>query len=163
MADVFISHLEWSGASKGPTRDPATFSRDLTVVVHTVTVPMSAAPAYRGDPARVNPEQLFIASLSACQALTYLFLAARHGVAVTAYTDDAEGRLGLLDGTMRMVKVTLRPHIALEAGADEAAARALIEKAHRECFIANSVSTPVAIEPTFERARDSIATTMETP
>ena len=108
MADVFISHLDWTGAGKGPTRDPATFSRDLQVSVDAVTLPMSSAPSYRGDPSRANPEQLFVASISACQALTYLFLAAKNGVAVISYTDDAEGRLGMVDGKMRMSRVTLR-------------------------------------------------------
>lgn len=109
MADVFISHLEWTGPAKGPTRDPATFSRDLNLTVDAITLPMSSAPSYRGDPSRANPEQLFVASLSACQALTYLFLAAKNGVAVVGYTDDAEGRLGVAEGKIRMSRVTLRP------------------------------------------------------
>jgi organic hydroperoxide reductase OsmC/OhrA len=64
MADVFISHLEWTGAAKGATHDPVTFSRELTVSVDAITLPMSSAPGYRGDPSRANPEQLFVASLS---------------------------------------------------------------------------------------------------
>jgi organic hydroperoxide reductase OsmC/OhrA len=152
MADVFIAHLEWTGAAKGSTRDPATFSRDLDVSIDPIKFPMSSAPSYRGDPSRANPEQLFVASLSACQALTYLFLAAKNGVPVVAYSDDAEGRLGLVDGKFRMSRVTLRPHITLEAGANETRARELVDKAHRDCFIANSVSTSVEIAPTFELA-----------
>jgi organic hydroperoxide reductase OsmC/OhrA len=149
MADVFISHLDWTGAAKGPTADPATFSRDLAVSVDAITLPMSSAPSYRGDPSRANPEQLLVASISACQALTYLFLAAKHGVTVVGYTDDAEGRLGIVEGKMRMSRVTLRPRITLDPGADESRARALVAKAHQGCFIGNSVSTPIEIEPTF--------------
>jgi organic hydroperoxide reductase OsmC/OhrA len=149
MADVFTSHLEWTGAAKGATHDPVTFSRELTVSVDAITLPMSSAPGYRGDPSRANPEQLFVASLSACQALTYLFLAAKNGVQVVGYTDDAEGRLGLVDGKIRMSRVTLRPRIALEPGANEARARELVTRAHRDCFVANSVSTPIEITPTF--------------
>jgi organic hydroperoxide reductase OsmC/OhrA len=149
VADVFVSRLVWSGAAKGPTSDPTTFSRDLDVTIGPAAMAMSAAPGFRGDAARVNPEQLFVASLSACQALTYLFLAARHGVAVVGYTDDAEGRLGVSDGKMRVSRVLLRPRIALAEGAAEATARALVEKAHADCFIANSTNTPVHIEPTF--------------
>ena len=152
MADVFRCHLDWSGAAKGPTRDATTFSRDLDVTAGAVALPMSAAPGFRGDASRANPEELFVASLSACQALTYLFLAAKHGVAVTGYSDDAEGRLGLADGKMRVSRVTLRPRITLAAGANEATARELVEKAHGDCFIANSTTTPVQIEPTFEFA-----------
>lgn len=150
LAEAFVSHLEWTGAASGPTRDPATFSRDLGVSFGTIAIPMSSAPSYRGDPSRANPEQLFVASVSSCQALTYLFLAAKHGVAVVAYTDDAEGRLGMVDGRMRMSGVTLRPRITLSAGTNESQARELVIKAHAGCFIANSVSTPIEIAPTFE-------------
>jgi organic hydroperoxide reductase OsmC/OhrA len=150
VADVFRCHLDWSGAAKGPTRDPVSFSRDLDVTAGSVALPMSAAPGFRGDASRANPEELFVASLSACQALTYLFLAAKHGVAVTGYTDDAEGRLGLSDGKMRVSRVTLRPRITLADPASEATARELVEKAHGDCFIANSTTTPVLIEPVFE-------------
>jgi organic hydroperoxide reductase OsmC/OhrA len=148
MADVFVTHLDWTGAARGPARDPATFSRDLALSVAGLAIPMSSAPGYRGDPARVNPEQLFVASLSACQALTYLFLAAKHGVAVAGYSDEAEGRLGIVEGRIRMARVTLHPRITLDAGADEARARELVSRAHDGCFVANSVATPVEIEPT---------------
>ena len=157
MADVFISHLDWTGAIKGATRDPSTFSRDLEVSLAAVTLPMSSAPDYRGDASRANPEQLFVAALSACQALTYLFLAAKNGIGVIGYTDDAEGRLGPVDGRVRMSHVTLRPRIVLEAGANEARARELVTKAHEGCFIANSVATPVDIVPTFAFVETPVA------
>jgi organic hydroperoxide reductase OsmC/OhrA len=150
MADVFRCHLDWSGAAKGGTRDATTFSRDLDVTAGSIAVPMSAAPGFRGDASRANPEELFVASLSACQALTYLFLAAKHGVVVIAYADDAEGRLGLSEGRMRVSRVVLRPRITLAERASEPAARELVEKAHGDCFIANSTTTPVHIEPTFQ-------------
>ena len=149
MTDVFMAHVEWTGANKGPTRDPATFSRDLNLALEAITLPMSAAPGYRGDPSRANPEQLFVAAISACHALTYLFLAAKNGVPVVSYTDDAEGHLGIVEGKIRMSRVILRPRITLEAGGNDTRARELVTKAHAGCFVANSVSTPVNIEPTF--------------
>jgi organic hydroperoxide reductase OsmC/OhrA len=158
MADVFVTRLDWTGAASGPARDPATFSRELALSVAGIDIPMSSAPGYRGDAARVNPEQLFVASLSACQALTYLFLAAKNGVVVAGYIDDAEGRLAVVDGRVRMSRVILRPRITLVAGADDTRARELVGKAHDGCFIANSVSTPVEIEPTFVFA-EAAATT----
>jgi peroxiredoxin-like protein len=152
MAEVFVSHLDWSGAMKGPARDPATFSRDLDVSFGAITLQMSAAQGYRGDATRANPEQLLVASLSACQALTYLYLAARNGISVVRYADDAEGHLALVDGKIRMARVKLRPAITMEGGANTEKARQLVEKAHQECFIANSVSTRVEIESSFEFA-----------
>ena len=159
MAEAFTCHLVWSGAAAGPTLDANRFSRDLAVsfdggggAAPPPAIAMSAAAAYKGDGSRLNPEVLFVSSLSSCQALTYLFLAARAGVAVTAYTDDAEGHLGIVDGKMRVSRVTLRPSITLAEGADQANAEALVEKAHEQCFISSSVTTRLTIEPTFQRA-----------
>jgi organic hydroperoxide reductase OsmC/OhrA len=149
MAEAFVSHLEWTGAGKGPTLDTA-FSRDLNVTLGATALPMSSAPGFQGDASRVNPEQLFVASLSACHALTYLFLAARNGVAVTNYADDAEGWLEMTGGKLTMSRVRLRPRITLADGTDEVKARELTAKAHRNCFIANSVTTHVEVDPTFE-------------
>ncbi|HEY1304258.1 MAG TPA: OsmC family protein [Vicinamibacterales bacterium] len=152
MAHSFTSHLEWTGAGKGPTRDPISFSRDLRVSIGATTLEMSSAPSFRGDAVRANPEQLFVASLSACQALTYLFAAARNGIAVVGYSDEAEGWLEPTGRTMHMSRVTLRPHIVLRDGADAARARELVDTAHAQCFIGRSVTTHVVIEPKVEFA-----------
>lgn len=149
MTETFTTHLDWTGAAKGATRDTATFSRDLALAAAGISLPMSSAPGFKGDATRLNPELLFVGALSACQALTYLFLAARKQIVVTAYVDDAEGVLEMVEGKARMSRVTLRPGITLEAGSDESVARALVAKAHDGCFIANSVTTAVTIEPVF--------------
>lgn len=143
----FTTRLIWSGAEHGPTLDVATYSREIEAWLGERMLPMSAAPQFAGDVTRTNPEQLFVASVSSCHALTYLFLAARHGVGVVSYEDEAIGRLEMSDGIMRMVRVTLRPHIVLQPGADEARARALVQQAHRGCFIANSVVTTIEVLP----------------
>jgi organic hydroperoxide reductase OsmC/OhrA len=148
MTHVFFSHLDWSGAVKGGTRDVATLDRDLDVTIDGTTVPMSSAPAFGGNPLRVNPEQLYVASLSACHALTFLFLAARSHILVTGYTDDAIGELATVEGKMRMSTVTLRPQITLDPSASAERARTLVDAAHRQCFIGNSVSAMVSVEPT---------------
>jgi organic hydroperoxide reductase OsmC/OhrA len=158
MSHIFLSQLDWAGAATGPTRDAATFSRDLNVRIGPFTLPMSSAPAFGGDPARGNPEQLFVASLSACQALTYLYFAAKNDIAVVGYSDDALGHLEMVGRRMRMARVVLRPQIVLEQGADLALARALVERAHASCFIANSVTTTVKIEPTVRFAQAAVAT-----
>jgi organic hydroperoxide reductase OsmC/OhrA len=79
--------------------------------------------------------------------LTFLFLAARDHLLVTGYSDDAVGELAMVDGKMRMAAVKLRPQITLDPGANVEKARLLIEKAHRQCFIGNSVSARVEVEP----------------
>ena len=151
MASTFVSQLVWSGALQ-PSRGRDGFSRDLAVTCGGVKLPMSAAPEFHGDPLRANPEQLFVASLSSCQALTFLFLAARQRIAVTSYSDAAVGTLETENGRMRMTRVVLRPRISVCQPADAAVVRDLVERAHRACFIANSITAHVALEPVIEIA-----------
>lgn len=148
MAHLFLSHLEWTGAASG-TGDLATLDRDLDVSIDGLTMPMSSAPAFGGNPLRANPEQLYVAAVSACHALTFLFLAARSRVLVTGYADDAIGELAIVDSKMRMATVKLRPLITLDPSVSIEKARALVEAAHRQCFIGNSVLAAVSVEPTF--------------
>ncbi len=75
----------------------------------------------------------------------------KNWIAIAAFW-MTQGWLGLVDGKMRMSRVVLRPHITLETGSDQAKARQLVEKAHANCFIANSVAVTVAIEPAVEFA-----------
>ena len=116
-----------------------------------VTLPASASPhvvpAPWSDPAGVDPEEAFIASLSSCHMLFFLDFARRAGFAIASYTDEAEGELGKLpDGRMAMTNVTLRPRIGWTGATPDAAALAeLHDKAHHACFIANSVTTKVTI------------------
>ena len=146
MQETFRAQLDWTGGSQ-PSRDAATFSRDLEVAAGITRIPMSAAPRFSGDPTRVNPEQLYFAAISACHALTFLAHAARAGIRVATYTDEAEGLLEPSDGKIRMTRVTLRPRIVLFSDADMQVARALVDKAHRDCFIGNSVTAIVDVEP----------------
>ena len=110
-------------------------------------VELSAAPQYKGDPTRTNPEELFVAALVSCQMLSFLALAGRAGITVVAYDDDAVGTLAMVDRKMRMAGVVLRPRITVAAGSDLQKARALVETAHENCFIASSVACPVSVEP----------------
>jgi organic hydroperoxide reductase OsmC/OhrA len=108
------------------------------------SIPGSSDPAFRGDPTRWNPEELLVASLSACHKLWYLHLCAEAGIVVTAYVDHAEGVMEeTADGSGRFESVTLRPRVTVGSGSDLAKARALHDTAHEKCFIANSVNFPV--------------------
>ena len=107
----------------------------------------SGAPQYKGDATKLNPEELFVASLASCQMLSYLALAARAGVDVLAYDDEARGTMTIADKRMRITEVHLRPRITVAPGVDQAKARALADSAHDACFIANSVSCAVHVAP----------------
>jgi organic hydroperoxide reductase OsmC/OhrA len=111
-------------------------------------IPGSSDPAFRGDAARWNPEELLVAALSACHKLSYLHLCAVAGVVVVAYVDQAEGVMEeTADGAGSFQQVILRPKVTVAAGSDMVKARELHDAAHAKCFIARSVNFPVQHEP----------------
>ena len=122
--------------------------KDDDVRAHTVElagqrVAASSAPEFGGNPEKADPEEMFVASLSSCHMLWFLALARAEGVEVTSYEDEPEGTL---DGT-RFTRVVLRPQVAFDSDLDDERVESLHHRAHERCFIANSVSCPVEIEP----------------
>jgi organic hydroperoxide reductase OsmC/OhrA len=111
------------------------------------TLQLSSDPAFRGDPALLNPEQLLVLAASSCQLLSFLAVAARARIDVIEYRDDAEGEMPEGDPPMRITRLTLRPQIVVREDVSEPRVRHLVEVAHRECFIANSLATEVVVEP----------------
>lgn len=108
---------------------------------------LSAPEEFKGDATRLSPEDLFVASVASCLLLTYLALARRAGIGIARYEDRPVGLLAMADRRRRITEVRLRPRITLEPGADAAKARTLVEAAHDACFITNSVTARVSIEP----------------
>jgi organic hydroperoxide reductase OsmC/OhrA len=92
-----------------------------------------------------------VIAASSCQLLSFLAVAARARVDVIEYRDGAEGEMPEDEEPMRVTRITLRPHITVGGDVDEARIRHLVEVAHRECFIANSLKTDVVVEPTLVR------------
>jgi organic hydroperoxide reductase OsmC/OhrA len=150
----YAIETEWTGNRGTGTSGHAAFGRDHVIrMAGKPDLAGSSDPTFRGDPARHNPEDLLVASLSACHMLWYLALCAKAGIVVTAYVDSAGGTMvEEADGGGRFTGVTLRPRATLATGADLAVARKLHEDAHRLCFIARSVNFPVACEPHFATA-----------
>ncbi len=116
-------------------------------------VPASSSPQVLppplSDPAGVDPEEAFVASLSSCHLLWFLAIAAKRGYVVDGYVDAAEGVMAKnAEGRLAMTRVTLRPRVTYAGdnapSADET--RALHHAAHQQCFIANSVKTEVLVE-----------------
>ena len=120
------------------------------VFEHGMEVKASAAPQYLGNPQLVDPESAFVASLSSCHMLTFLALASNKGFVVDSYEDSAVGHVEKNpNGKLAVTRVELHPKIVysgtkLPAPAD---LEWLHDKAHRECFIANSVTTEVQVLP----------------
>lgn len=110
---------------------------------HVVPLPYS-------DPAAVDPEEAFVASLSSCHMLWFLGLAAKRGFRVDHYADAAVGVMARdAAGKLAMTVVTLRPAVMFsgEVRPTRRDVDALHHAAHEECFIASSVKTDVRCEP----------------
>lgn len=143
--------VKWTGNTGPGTSSYRAYERrhEISAGAQKPTIPGSSDPAFRGDPARWNPEELLVASLSACHKLWYLHLCADAGVVVIDYIDRAEGFMEELpDGSGRFQRVILRPEVTVVPGSDIAQARELHNLAHAKCFVANSVNFPVEHEPT---------------
>ncbi len=116
------------------------------------SVPGSSSPSVVrepwSDPTAADPEELFVASIASCHMLWFLDYARRAGVGVRAYRDAPFGEMAKnAEGRTAVVAVTLRPEV--DCDADRATLEDLHHKAHEACFIANSVTSDVRVEPVF--------------
>jgi organic hydroperoxide reductase OsmC/OhrA len=111
-------------------------------------VTLTSDPAFRGNPALLNPEELLVMAASSCQLLSFLAVAARARVDVVDYRDVAEGTMPGDLRPMWITEIALHPNITVRGHVSEDRIRHLCEVAHDECFIANSVRTEITVEPT---------------
>lgn len=150
-------NVTWTGNQGTGTSSYRGYSRDhLIQSAGKAPIDGSSDPAFRGDPTRWNPEDLLVASLSACHKLWYLGLCAEAGVVVLSYEDDAQGEMvEEHSGAGQFTSVVLRPRVVIAAGSDLENARELHHLAHQKCFIARSVNFPVTHEPDISTASAS--------
>jgi organic hydroperoxide reductase OsmC/OhrA len=144
----------WTGNTGKGTAGYRDYERSYEVRIPQKPVLLgSSDPKFRGDAARHNPEDLLVASLSACHMLWYLHLCSDQKIICTHYSDAAEGEMEITsNGAGRFTKVVLHPEIVITSEAGLKAAHALHERAHALCFIANSVNFPVEVSPTIRVA-----------
>ncbi len=143
--------ITWAGA--GPDFLKGRFTREHTWTFDGgLTVPASAAPAVvpppLSNPAGIDPEEAFVASLSSCHLLTFLYLAYRKGIQVDRYEDEAVGLMAKGENGVPWVsQVRLNPRITY--GGDRRPSHEeeaeLHQQAHHHCYIANSVKTQVVV------------------
>jgi organic hydroperoxide reductase OsmC/OhrA len=145
--------VEWTGAASAADFLQGRYSRehcwafDGGAVVAASSSP-SVVRVPWSNPSNVDPEEAFVAAISSCHMLTFLYLAAKAGVVVASYRDDAVGVMTKTpEGVAWVSRVTLTPEIRYagdrQPGADEVAR--LHHAAHHDCFIANSVKTEIIV------------------
>lgn len=142
QARIRFQHSARSFADKSFSRDHLwQFKGDQQLLA-------SSAPDFSGNPLAVDPEDAFTAALASCHMLTFLAVAAVKGYEVASYADDPIGTLDKnVDGRMSMVKIVLRPRVVFtgrQPTPEEL--QGLHERAHKGCFIGNSIKSEVVIE-----------------
>lgn len=143
--------LAWTGNLGSGTDTYRTYSRDHELqATGKTTIPASSDPAFRGDGARWNPEELLVASVSQCHMLWYLHLCAADGVVVTDYKDHAHGVMTMDErgGGGQITEVVLHPEVTVADESMVTRARTLHGSVHDVCFIARSVNFPITHQPT---------------
>ena len=137
----------------GPDFLKGRYSREHTWVFDGgVTVPASAAPgvvpAPWSNPAGVDPEEAFVAAISSCHMLTFVWLASKRGFQIDSYEDEAVGTMTKNEkGVPWVSAIALNPKIAFSG--DKMPRPEDLEQlhhlAHEQCYIANSVKTEVTV------------------
>jgi organic hydroperoxide reductase OsmC/OhrA len=139
----------WSGNIGSGTSSYASYSRNHEISAQGKgVIEASSDPTFRGEKTRYNPEELMVASASACHMLSYLYLCALNGVVVLSYEDNPTGEMEeLIGGAGCFIRVDLHPTVTVTAASNSNLAEALHQEAHKNCFIANSLKVPVFTSP----------------
>ncbi len=116
--------------------------RAHTIQLAGQTLAGSCMPAFGGDSERADPEELFVAALSACHMQWFLDFARREHLRVLSYEDHPEGTM---DG-VRFLDVALRPRVTFASDVPRDVLDRLHHRAHEACFIANSVTCAVTVD-----------------
>ncbi len=143
MSHPFETTLCWTGS----TLDPSYPKSAELENAGGAKVGVGSAPAFGGDPGRMNPEELLVGALATCHMLFFLSLAQKVRLEVTRYEDHSLATLATVDKVSRIDEVVLRPLIRVARGTSQAKVLEMFEKAHKYCIIANTVNCKVRMEP----------------
>jgi organic hydroperoxide reductase OsmC/OhrA len=145
----YTTRLAWSG-STGPGYEAYGREHSVSAPPAETELRMSSDPVFGGDASLLNPEQMIVAAASSCQMLEFLALAAKARIDVIEYTDDAEGTMDEGDEPARIQRIVLRPRIVVGPGQLEERVERLAYLAHDYCYVANSLTSEVLVEPEIE-------------
>lgn len=143
----YATVLTWSG-STGVGYDDYSRAHSVRVGVKE-ELSLSADPAFRGDPATMNPEELLLAAASSCQLLSFLAVAARARADVRSYVDDARAVMSHSEQPLWVNEIRLNPLIQIAGNPRPDQWERWLRIAHHECFIARSLRSHMTIRATF--------------
>ena len=143
---TFAARCSWRG-STGKGYESYCREHSASASPADASLALSASDAFLGRADHLNPEQLVVMAAASCQLLSFLAVAARARIDVLAYHDEAAGFMPERERPVRLKRIVLRPRILVAAGPPEDRVRRLVEVAHRECYVANSLTTIIEVEP----------------
>jgi organic hydroperoxide reductase OsmC/OhrA len=145
---TYRTNLQWTGNTGKGTETYRGYERSHQISVEgKQIIEASSDPSFRGDKIKYNPEEMFVASLSSCHMLWFLHLCSDASIIVLEYSDSAVGKMiESDDGNGRFSEVILYPRVKVKEEWMIEKTRAIHDKAHHFCYIANSVNFPVMHE-----------------
>jgi organic hydroperoxide reductase OsmC/OhrA len=145
MKHLFKAVVNWVSIQKPENSTSRFYSKSHEITIEGKPIlEVSAAKAFKGDPALYNPEDLLLSSLVSCHMMSYLYVCSQNGIEVLKYSDNAEATLEVNpDGSGRFTEVRLHPKVTIVNSDQVELALELHKKANQLCFIANSCNFPV--------------------
>ena len=145
----YTANIEWTGNKGKGTSNYKDYERSHSISIdNKPDILCSSDPEFRGDKTKYNPEELLLASLSSCHMLWYLHLCSESNIFVNKYIDTAIGiMITNPDGSGHFSEVSLNPTVIVSESSMIEKAIELHKKAHKLCFIANSVNFKVIHNP----------------
>lgn len=146
---IFKASLTWNH-----TEQPSAVGSKIYTKSHHIAIEgkadlqVSAAKAFKGDPALYNPEDLLLSSLISCHMMSYLYVCSKNSIEILSYTDNAIATLETdEDGSGRFTEVILQPEVLITDESQIELALSLHAQANKLCFIANSCNFTVLHHP----------------
>ncbi|GGA75173.1 peroxiredoxin [Flavobacterium palustre] len=142
---LFKAKLDWNST-------PKRYQKSHQIAIEGKEIlNVSAAKAFKGDPALYNPEDLLLSAVVSCHMMSYLYVCAQNGIEVLSYQDNAEADLEVShNGSGRFTEIRLYPKVIIKQNEKINEALNLHLKANELCFIANSCNFPIVHFPECE-------------
>jgi peroxiredoxin-like protein len=132
----YETSIEWRGRRRG-----------VVSALEHPSLEVSSPPEFKGEPGLWSPEELLVAAVNSCLLMTFLAYAEREELELARFASTAEGLLEHSEGKYRITEVVLKPDLMVNSEEDALLARDILERAHRDCIITNSVRASVKLVP----------------
>jgi organic hydroperoxide reductase OsmC/OhrA len=111
-------------------------------------VSIGAGSEFGGTDDVWTPEHLCVAAVNGCVMLTFLTIAQNSKLAIKGYTASAIGALEKVDDRGPVIThVVVKPRITVGPEVDRGRVERMIKMAEQRCYISNSLSGNVRLEP----------------